>query len=302
MSGDRTATFEEQYEALRSGCGVVELTQWSSVTVTGADRQSFVNSFCTNDIKRLKPSDSCEAFFLNVKGKIVGHGLVTCRDEELVFIGAPGQAQQLVEHLDRYLIREDVQLQDSTHERIFVISAAAVDITVVSFPWNLIGDEAARIFEYAPLKMPFLHRLISQRGLPLVGLPGFNAARIEAGVPLFGLDFGGHNLPQEVGRDKPAISFTKGCYLGQETVARIDALGHVNQRIVGVRFFGADVPEVGAELSQLGATVGRVSSASFSPKLGAPLALAMVRREANVAGTRLESAAGECEVIELPLI
>ena len=77
----------------------------------------------------------------------------------------------------------------------------------------------------------------------------FDAARIEAGMPLFGVDFDDSNLPQEVGRDAEAISFTKGCYLGQETVARIDALGHVNQRIVGVRFSGTEVPAVGTELT-----------------------------------------------------
>ena len=302
MPVDPTATFEKQYEALRIGCGVVELANWSSISITGADRLSFVHSFCTNDIKRLKPGDSCEAFFTNVKGKIVGHGLVTCRDEELVFVGAPGQAQQLVEHLDRYIIREDVQLRDSTNDRGFVMSAAAVDIAVVSFSWNLIGNEAARIFEYAPLTMPFLLRLISERGLQLVGPPGFNAARMEAGVPLFGLDFGAHNLPQEVGRDMQAISFSKGCYLGQETVARIDALGHVNQRIVGVRFFGENPLEPEMELSLADSKVGHITSFAFSPRLRAPLALAMVRRDANAVGTRLKSAAGKCEVIELPLI
>jgi folate-binding protein YgfZ len=129
----------------------------------------------------------------------------------------------------------------------------------------------------------------------------FTAARIEAGFPLFGVDFGEENFPQEVGRDPVAISFTKGCYLGQETVARIDALGHVNQRIAGVRFFGSDVPMNGTKLTLQGKEVGVVTSAAFSPKLGAPLALSMVRREANSPGTRLGSAIGECEVVALPL-
>jgi folate-binding protein YgfZ len=127
----------------------------------------------------------------------------------------------------------------------------------------------------------------------------FDVARIEAGMPLFKVDFDDSNLPQEVGRDKEAISFTKGCYLGQETVARIDGLGHVNQRIVGVQFTGHEVPAVGTELILAGAAVGRVTSSAFSPALGAPLALAMVRREANAVGTRLESAVGACEVIAL---
>ena len=71
----------DQYHALRTGCGTVELTDWSSVTLTGADRQTFLNNFCTNDVKRLSPGDPCEAFLTNVKGKILGHGLVTCRED-----------------------------------------------------------------------------------------------------------------------------------------------------------------------------------------------------------------------------
>jgi folate-binding protein YgfZ len=106
---------------------------------------------------------------------------------------------------------------------------------------------------------------------------------------------------QEVNRDRQAISFTKGCYLGQETVARIDALGHVNQKLVGVRFMGDENPAVGTELMNNGLSVGRVTSATYSPQLRAALALAMVRRESNVPGTLLESVRGECEVISLPL-
>jgi folate-binding protein YgfZ len=286
---------------LQSGRGFFATPGWSSVTIAGRDRHSFLQNFCTNDLKRVQQGDSCEAFVLKVKGKIVGHGLVTCSEEELVFLGAPGQAPRLVEHLDRYVIREDVQLRDSTSERCFVITAAAVDITHVSFSWNLIGTEAALVFEIATLEMPAFFRLISERGIRPVGLPGFDAARIEAGVPLFGVDFDEYNLPQEVGRDRQAISFTKGCYLGQETVARIDALGRVNQRIVGVRFFGDELPNAGAELSRAGAALGRVTSAVFSPKLAAPLALAMMRRDACSLGTRLDSAVGACEVIDLPL-
>ena len=107
----------------------------------------------------------------------------------------------------------------------------------------------------------------------------FDAVRIESGTPLFGVDFDEENLPQEVGRDELAISFTKGCYLGQETVARIDALGHVNQGIAGVRFDGADVPAAKADLTQ-GDKPRDTSLRRHTPRSSrAPLALAMVRRQ-----------------------
>src|SRR3954447_24195370 len=90
-----------QYDALRSTGGVVELAGWSSVTLGGRDRQSFLHNFCTNDVKRLIPVSNCEAFITNVKGKIVGHVLVSSRDDELVLIGAPGQGPRIAAHLDR---------------------------------------------------------------------------------------------------------------------------------------------------------------------------------------------------------
>ncbi len=110
------------------------------------------------------------------------------------------------------------------------------------------------------------------------------------------------NLPQEINRDTRAISFVKGCYLGQETVARIDALGHVNQQLACVRFFGNELPQPGVELLRDGRAVGKVTSAAYSPALDTFLALAMVRREANAVGTRLTSPAGDCEVVQLPVV
>jgi folate-binding protein YgfZ len=115
------------------------------------------------------------------------------------------------------------------------------------------------------------------------------------------MDFDDRNLPQEVGRDAEAISFTKGCYLGQETVARIDALGHVNQQSAGVQFSGSDKPEIAAELTQAGRAVGHVTSVTYSPQLQAPLALAMLRREHMAVGSRLDSPVGQCEVVALPV-
>jgi folate-binding protein YgfZ len=295
MPVEITAPFDEQYRALGVGQAFVELAGWSSIVVTGRDRHKFLNNFCTNDILRLKPGDRCEAFFTNVKGKIVAHGHVISRfehEDELLFAGPPGQSARLIEHLDRYIIREEVSLSDTSSEKSFLLdtsrklSSSGLDARI---NWNLIERYDSLVSE-----------LIDQ-GCVAAGDDAFYVVRIEAGVPIMGVDFGTENLPQEIGRDRQAISFTKGCYLGQETVARIDALGHVNQKIVGVRFFCKQAPPVGAALTRNGSTVGHATSVAISPRLAAPLALAMVRREANAAGTRLESDVGPCEVIALPL-
>jgi tRNA-modifying protein YgfZ len=303
MIDSEQSSVNREYQALKTSRAIIELGNWSSISVTGADRQSFLHNFSTNDVKRLVPGTSCEAFFTNVKGKIVGHGLVDCRESELVIIGVPGQAEALVKHLDRYVIREDVQLRDETGERCYVLVAgeAPAEIQGNLISWNLIGRVDAQLVEIPRESAADVIARLVGSGFLLTSPLAFEAARIEAGFPFLGLDFDGENLPQEVGRDNEAISFNKGCYLGQETVARIDALGHVNQRLVGVRFPRGSVPERGTELTLSSKGVGAVTSAAVSPKLDSPLALAMLRREANSVGTRLASTAGECEVVTLPI-
>lgn len=317
----------EEYEALRRDFGCVELAGWTSITLTGKDRQTLLNNFCTNDVKRLQPGERCEAFILNVKGKILGHGLVDCRAEELVFITVPGQAEKLIAHLDRYIIREDVQLRDTTAERKFLLLAGGTEagsglvlsedfynFTLLSgrtesgaglggvdwIRWRLLNVPICGLLEIRPEQWSTMADRMKGSNATICSQAAFESSRIESGTPLYGIDFNEENLPQEVGRDEEAISFTKGCYLGQETVARIDALGHVNQELVGVRFAGDAIPAVGTELTSGGAAAGRVTSAAYSPLLTAPLALAMVRRAFAATGTKLESAAGECEVVDLP--
>lgn len=296
----------DEYHALRSGFGAVELPDWSSVTLTGADRQKFLNNFCTNEVGKLQPGESCEAFLTNVKGKVIGHVLVHARESELVLITVPGQAARIIEHLDRYIIREDVQLRDSTAERVYVLIAggegAGPGLTHDAWiRWHLLHVPVCGLLEATPENLPQVRQELSADGAKACGIAAFDALRIESGTPLFGVDFDEENLPQEVSRDELAISFTKGCYLGQETVARIDALGHVNQQLTGVRFVGPAIPEAKIELTQDGASAGHVTSAAYSPQLGAPLAFALVRRKWLAPGTTLDSPAGACEVIDLPV-
>ncbi len=124
--------------------------------------------------------------------------------------------------------------------------------------------------------------------------------RIEAGFPWFGADITVANLPQEVARDRQAIHFNKGCYLGQETVARIDALGHVNKSLVSLRFSGQTVPPPGTELRSGEQVVGTVTSASWSPLLQAPLALGYIRRGHSALGGKSTSDAGDAEIVSPP--
>ncbi|NOZ40119.1 MAG: folate-binding protein YgfZ [Planctomycetes bacterium] len=289
-------SFPNDYEALTAGHGYVALKDWSTVTMTGEDRQSFLHNMCTNDIRRLSAGKSCEAFCTDVQGKIVAHVFVTAREDRLELLMVPGQAETLIAHLDRYIIREDVVLADATSDLtwLFVGSGetaselaefGVVQSRFAGLEGSLLGAAAGQLQKVQDR----LHDACCQEV--------WETLRIESGLPLFGVEFDSTNLPQEVNRDELAISFNKGCYLGQETIARIDALGHVNQKVVLLRFEGEAAPPVGLELCVANKSVGRVTSSCWSPKFKASLALAKVRRNANELGSKLESDFGNATVI-----
>jgi folate-binding protein YgfZ len=315
-----------QYAALTRDTGVVDFSSRTQIELTGADRAAFLHNFCTNEIKKLQPGGGCEAFITSTQGKILGHVLVFCRSDSLVLETVPGQAQALIAHLDRYLIREKVELHDRSSEWNELLVGGAQSETLlrslieadlpaapngnadvklagitVSIRRVEIISAASFLVVCAAAETDSLRRAIEQAGGVMCDDEAFNIARLEAGWPLYGRDITDKNLPQEVSRDAKAISLVKGCYLGQETVARIDAMGHVNRHLVGLKFSGPDFPADGCELLVSEKSVGHVTSAVYSPQLDAPLALGYVRREHSPVGTKFSSAAGTAEIIRLPL-
>ena len=322
MPEDRDA----QYKSLTAGAGFVDLSDRTQIELTGEDRAKFLHSFCTNDILVLAPGEGCEAFLTDVKGRILGYVFVFCGGDSLIMETVPGQTAALIEHLDRYLIREQVLLHDRTDEFGELLLSGQeseslitklVESHVPKRPLEHVDVRLAgcRVWlRRVPLTGPVsfligcpagdvqsVAHALQDAGAAACGADALETARIEAGSPFYGQDVTSGNFPQEVNRDAPAVNFKKGCYLGQETVARIDALGHVNRKLAGVRFGGERVPAAGTELLVDGKTVGHVTSAAHSPRLEAPLALAYVRRGHNEPGAKLSSPAGNAEVITLPL-
>lgn len=321
--GDATA----EYRALIEGVGLVDLSGRTQIELTGEDRASFLHNLSTNEIRKLAVGRGCEAFLCNAQGHTLAHAFVFCLPDSLVLDTVPSQGERLLAHLDRYLIREKVELHDRSGEWGELLLAGpeaqrvlqALGIQTIPSE-RLSGGEVEldgrtvslwRVVDFiGPAGVlltcrqddlaPLWERLRDAGARPC-GQQAAEAARIEAGFPEYGVDINDRNLPQEVARDSLAISFVKGCYIGQETVARIDALGHVNKTLVGVRFAGSDLPPRDTRLSADGNEVGKVTSAAFSPRLDAPLALAYVRRGHNAPGTRLDSPLGEAEVVALPL-
>ena len=310
------ATLAQQFGWLTNFCGLVELDDRSFVSVKGEDRQKFLHNFCTNEIKELAVSKVCEAFVLNEKGKLLGYVHVIADSEELLLTGHGQQSEILIQHLDKYIIREDVELSDRTDElrAIFVCGDQAaqclaelfgelpelnesVNSQVESHQVKIVQTEIAGVgfllicdaSSVEELKSALLKHNIAQ-----CSREALHFVRVQAKTPWFGIDADESNLPQELQRDEIAISFEKGCYLGQETVTRIDARGRVNQLLVGFKYAGDGQPSTGDVLHEE-KPPARITSIGELPfadpqtdsQTGALVALGYVRRQFKEPGTRL---------------
>ncbi len=327
---------EEQYAALTEQVGWVDLSQRTRIRISGADHVRFLHGFCTGDIQKLTTGGGCEALLLDVKGRLLGHVFIFRQDDALLLETSAGQAERIITHLDRYVITDDVGFQDlaNTHAEFLLAgdkapavlqtlfdqtppaenlsgnncSSAGLDIFVLKTP--LAGENCFQLLCPAE-QAAALRELLTGAGAQQCDAQQCDATvldclRIEAGIPEYGVDISDENLPQEIGRDTQAISFTKGCYLGQETVARIDALGHVNKQLVGLNFDLSQPPPAGTTLFADAAEVGAVTSAAYSPRCNGVVALAMVRSSHCQPGRQLtaENGAakiGTAKIVSLPM-
>lgn len=311
---------ETMYHALKQGSGYVPLAGRTQIEVTGGDRAKLLHSFCTANVNALSPGEGCEAFILNGKGKVLGFVYLFCQVDSIVMETVPDQAEKLIAHLDRYVIREDVRFQDQTEtlsELLLAGDKAAACLRaagVVELPQAYCGSleskiEARDVFirkvEWTgphdfliscnTCDIEAVLTALTATGATACDQSTFEVARIEFGTPLYGIDISDENLPQELNRDQRAISFTKGCYLGQETVARLDAMGHVNKVFVGVRFEQDAEIESGAEWQADGKSIGKVTSVCRSPQVDGVLARGYVKTKFAAPGSAIvcNGAAGE---------
>jgi tRNA-modifying protein YgfZ len=320
----------ELCKELYVGAVLIDLGPRTEFTITGADRVNFLHSFCTADIKKLQPGQGVEAFITNHQGKAVGHVQIFGEPERLVLCGAAGQAEKLIAHLDRFVISERLEFQDISAAQVHLLLAgphaaeviarcgiqppaerlqnAAVNLTSHSVSLrnvDYLATTPCYLFSVpVHAKDQVIQALIAagaKQADELASALAWEMARIEAGYPLYGHDITEDNLPQEVARDAQAINFNKGCYLGQETIARLDALGHVNRVLTGLKFLSAQHLEPGEVIMQGDKKLAQITSLTLSPKLNAPLALAYVRTLHATAGKRLAFPGGEAEVVKLPL-
>lgn len=274
----------------------------------GEDRRSFLHNFCTNDIEGLADGDACEAFVTDMRGHVLGHVWISAQPGRLWLHAIGSSVEPLGNHLQKYLITEDVVIEDLTSatSRVVVCGdgagaaagliaeslAATCGVSVSRATVHWVSDGDVLLWLEADAGSDLLLAAVAA-GVP-VGLPeAFEARRIAALLPIIGPDINSEHLAQEVDRDSLAISFAKGCYLGQETIARVQSRGRVNRLLRGLWFEGERWPETGAVIrGEADAEVGRIGSVAplSAPGPRSPetaVALAMVRREVAEAGTQV---------------
>ena len=222
-----------------------DLTGWTRLTVTGADAATFLQNFTTNDL--LKAERGCETFFTSEKARVLGHGWLLKGDDGIEFVGTPGQGPGLIAHLSKYALMEEVEFADRTGDPLSYTPSPQAD----GLPSGDLLEHGSFAFE-----------------VPADAVPLTNEARIAAKLPAVGVDLTEAHLVMEA--DRPwAICYTKGCYLGQEPVARVRALGRVNKLLRGLKLeSGSPSPTGGVPLTADGQEVGTVTSAAGEVVLG----------------------------------
>jgi folate-binding protein YgfZ len=283
---------DQGYSAASSTCARLDLSGRDLLRVTGPDRVGFVQGMVTNDVEALPVGGANYAAMLTAKGAMVGDVRVLKRESELLLDTGPGRGGVVLEFLNKFLISEEAEV------------VAAPDVVVV----GLMGPEApawaAKLDELSQgrfesfsggVDMVVPRAALASVEAALSALPVLDEAtlevlRVERGVPVFGVDMTETTIPLEANLEH-AINYKKGCYIGQEVIARATYRGQMNKKLVGLAL-GTLSPAVKTELQLEGKKVGWLTSVVFSPRRGQHLALGYVRRDYLAPGTVLEVAGG----------
>jgi tRNA-modifying protein YgfZ len=288
------------YELVTESAGLVDRSDRAKFLARGSEAADFLQGQVSNDVEALEPGTGCYATILNHKGKL-RTDLRILRGEDWFWLDSEAIGQAVLEHMLRtYSLGRDVQYEDMTESRalLSVVGPAARERLEAAPPEEehsfVTGERGIYVATLLGVDV------ICEPGTPIEVEPVAEEAaeciRIEAGRPRLGLDMGSETMPQEAGINERAVSFTKGCYVGQETVARLHYKGRPNRHLRGLRL--SEPVERGTDIVYDGKEVGRLGSTCVSPRLG-PIGLAIVRREAEP-GATVEVGGASAEVVDLP--
>jgi folate-binding protein YgfZ len=326
-----------EHAALRSAAGVADLSFRSRLCLTGLDRQRFLNGQVTNNVKDLHVGEGCYAALVTAKGRLESDLNIYCLPDELLLDFEPGLTAMVTARFEKFIIADDVQVVDvATHYGLLTVqgpkSGDVLDMLALGFslpanPMSFASTKVETLGEIycvnrargaatgfdlfvptAALAMVFdkLITAAKKAGGRACGWQALEMTRIEAGIPRFGIDMDETNLAPEAGIESRAISYSKGCYIGQEVIARIRTYGQVAKALRGLRLQDDlhALPKRGDQLFHGEKEVGYITSALASPSLRQNIALGYVRRECNEPGTVLtcRTNAGEVPitVVSLP--
>jgi folate-binding protein YgfZ len=308
------AGFDADYATVTEGCGVVDRSERGKLALTGTDAKAFLQGQLTNDIEALQPGIGCYAAFLTPKGKMLGDVRSLDTGDEILLDTERPALQELFNMIRRFSVGYDVELHKRTLEcgLLSLVGPKADDIggpgladTEHAHLGGRLGGANVRLIRtdvgidllFAAADLEAVRTAVLEAGAAEVAEEAVECLRIERGRPRYGVDLDDSVIPQEAGLNDRAVSFTKGCYVGQETVARLFYRGKPNRSLRGLAASGPIA--VGAGLAFEGRDVGQVTSSTVSPRFG-PIALAIVRREAPPGSVVSIGDAGTAEVVELP--
>jgi folate-binding protein YgfZ len=306
-------TLTADYRALTEHVGLVDRSERGKLALTGGEAKDFLHGQVTNDIEALQPGRGCYAAFLTHKGKMLGDLRVLDIGDELFLDTERVSLQELFNMIRRYKLGRDVELHKRTVERalLSLVGPGAREAAGAGDLGPAEHDNAAGELGGVPVRVVATDvgvdvicdaeragEVKAALGVPEVSEAAAEVVRVEHGRPRYGLDLDDSVIPQEAGLNDRAVSFEKGCYVGQETVARLHWRGKPNRHLRGLRL--SEPAATGAPLRLGEREVGRVGSSVLSPAHG-PIALAIVRREASPGDTLAVGDGGvSATVVELP--
>jgi aminomethyltransferase len=324
-----------EYQAVRSAVGFSDVSHRALLQVTGPDRLPFLQGMVSNDLRLLKAGEGQYAAFLNQPGKVLGDVRVLRSDNSFYLDIWDSLREKIVEHLNRYLIADEVEIADRSDDyklisvqgpqskallqaffnrvelpdRIMQHVMVDLDGSKVCVVYDSHTGEAGFDLFVTKLDLTDFAQSLTEMGASFsarwVGEEAQEILRLEAGIPRYGIDFTEDNLFLETGL-RDAISFTKGCYLGQEVVERIRSRGHVNKKLIGLLI---DAPQSQLARDAVIASdreIGSVTSSAHSPALGRVIALAYINKDYWLPGSKVfvrhDGGSIAATVTELPFV
>jgi folate-binding protein YgfZ len=324
-----------EYEAVRggAGAGLFDLSSRGRIEVSGGEAVQFLNGMLTNDVARLEDGTWMQAAFPNPQGRLIASARVLRRGDAFLFDTEAVTYERVLKYLERYTLAGDFRVRDLTSETalLTVQGARAREIVRAALGDEALNVERGRVStaRFRDGEVTLLHAThtaedgfdllivngeanalwaaLVEAGARPAGFDALEVLRVEAGLPRYGVDASESNVVLEVVDEAESVSYTKGCYTGQEIIARIHWRGHVAKRLTGIILDGDAEPPMDAVIKSEEREVGRITSIVFSPRLRHQIALAVIRYDSLAPGTELKVFSGEEElcaarVAELPFV